>query len=143
MPKIVLTVESQPLLERLNNTLKQLNIPIAVAQNLQQVLTLLDSDEFLILFVEQDFPKKESDEGKLMNYLSKLPMYKRREFMVVLIGDNLQSGNRFTAYALNADLVVNSSDLESVTALFKRAYSEYQSKFKLFRELLKNQASLS
>lgn len=143
MPRIVICADSQPLTEKLANSLKPLNIPIIFAQNYQQILSLLDSDEFLILLIEQNFPQRDTEEEKLLSYLSRLPMYRRRELMVILIGENLQSGNRLTAYSLNVDLVINTSDVENIATFFKRAYSEYQARFKLFREFLKSQTSLS
>jgi len=59
----------------------------------------------------------------------------RRRIFLILVGDDLKTGDGTQAFSLTADLVVNPKDFASVDALVRSVVSERQRLYHMFNEV--------
>jgi hypothetical protein len=63
-------------------------------------------------------------------------MYRRRDIMLIITGQNLKTLDRLLAFAKGADLIVNTQDINNFLSFFKKSYSEHQATYRQYKELL-------
>ncbi|MCS7214531.1 MAG: hypothetical protein RMI30_07315 [Thermodesulfovibrio sp.] len=73
---------------------------------------------------------------EIINQISSLPMYRRREILVFLLSKSLSTMDRLSAFVYGVDCIINIKDLSNFPSIFKRTYSEYQKIYRVFKELL-------
>lgn len=136
MPTALVCEKNTELQKILIQTFKGINFETVTPSNQEEALNYLETEDFEVVILGSEFFKESNGDNKIMKYLSNFPMYRRRNTMVVLIGSDLKTANRLQAFSKGVDLVINPKDLGSFLPIFRRAYSEFLSKFKKFKELL-------
>lgn len=106
--------------------------PISFEEGLQAV----NLDDISIIIVDEGFADENPKNNRIIKEVLSFPMYRRRDIMFILTGKEFPTMNRLYAFAKGADLVINTQDLNSFNAIFKRAFAEYQKTYRQFKELL-------
>lgn len=143
MPKALICENNLEIQKNLALTLKTINIDSITPLSLEEALNVLETEDIAIVIVHKNFADENPKKNTLIQWINNLPMYRRREIMLIIIGENLRSLDRLTAFAKGADLVINNKELDNFYPIFKRGYLEYQSRYKQYKELLGKQGSLS
>lgn len=116
--------------------LKTLNIDSITPISLEEALSTLETEEISIVIVNEKFADEVPQKNRIIQWITNLPMYRRREIMLTIVGENLKSLDRISAFAKGADLVINSKEINNFYPIFKRGYLEYKSTYKQYKELL-------
>ncbi len=136
MPKALICENDPDLQKNLSLIFKTLNIESILPLSLEEAINNLELEDIDIIVVNEKFANEKPQENRIIQWINSLPMYRRRDIMLIITGENLKSADRLIAFAKGADLVVNSKELNNFQAYFKRAYLEYQSKYKTYKDLL-------
>lgn len=116
--------------------LKSLNLDTVTPISLEEALNYLEVEEFEVVIVNETFANENPRENRIIKYVINLPMYRRRGTMLTIIGNNYKTSDRLQAFAKGADLLINTKDLSNFLQIFKRAYSEYLSTYRQYKEIL-------
>lgn len=136
MPKALICENDSQLRESLSLALKTVNIDTLVPLSLEEALNMLETEDIHIAIVNENFADEKPQKNRVIQWITNLPMYRRRDMMFVILGENLKTLDRLTAFSKGADLVINTKDLNNFYQIFKRGYTEYQSTYKQYKELL-------
>lgn len=136
MPKALICENNSEIQKNLASTLKSLNIESIIPINLEEAFNALENEDLAIAIVNEKFADETPQNNRIIQSIINLPIYRRREIMLVITGENLKSLDRLLAFAKCANLVLNTNDLNNFYQFFQRAYLEYQSTYKQYRELL-------
>ena len=75
-------------------------------------------------------------ESPVLQYLNNLSMSTRRKVYLALIGDSLKTLDYMEAYALSANLVINSKDVQNAQSILKHGFSDNDKFYKVFKDCL-------
>ena len=82
------------------------------------------------------FDNQPLDHSVIVNYLNRLPMSVRRRIFLVLISENFKTMDNMMAFAISANVVINSKDIEKLHLILKKAVSENERFYKVFMDTL-------
>ncbi len=136
MPKALICENNPEIQKNLALTLKTINVEPLIPLSLEEAINTLETEDIGIVILNETFADEPPQKNRLIQWITNLPMYRRREIMLIIIGDNLKTLDRLSAFAKGADLVINSKELDNFYPVFKRGYLEYQSIYKQYKELL-------
>lgn len=137
MMSSALICENDPKIQKnMSLVLKGLNLDTITTLSLEEALSYIETEEFEVVIVNESFANENPRENRIIKYIINLPMYRRRNIMLTIIGNNYKTLDRLQAFAKGADLVINSKDLENFLQIFKRGYSEYLSTYRQYKEIL-------
>lgn len=128
-------------LEKLSRMFSQEDYNIKTANTGREAFKYLREGLFQIVILDEAIGKTGSNEhGILLFYIQKLPMTIRRNLFLCLISDSLKTGDRWAAFRLGVDLVVNRGSIDLVDELLhytigvkKRFYAPFMEELQLLR----------
>jgi len=100
-------------IQKLLNVLNQEDYNIKVAKTGKEAFKYLREGHFQIVILDETIGKLESHEHSiLLYYIQKLPMNIRRRFFLCILSKSHKTRDKWAAFRLGADLVVNKNSLE-------------------------------
>ncbi|WP_353683475.1 hypothetical protein V4D30_06245 [Thermodesulfovibrio sp. 3907-1M] len=127
MPKAIICETNEEVQKFLVDYLKSAGFECFIFSNSKEVLNAIE-DASLVVTAEQF--------NEIIEIISSLPMYQRRDIIVILLSTSIPTMDRLSAFAKGVDFIVNVKDINNFPAIFKRAYVEHQKTYKLFKETL-------
>ena len=77
------------------------------------------------------------ESNHVLQYLERLPMNTRRNIFVLLLGNDLSTGDNMTAFNKSVNLVVNLKDADELEKVLKQSLTEHEEFYRVFKESLK------
>jgi hypothetical protein len=136
MPKALICENTLELQKNLALSLKAINIDSITPISLEDALRALETEDISIVIINENFANQTLSKNRIIQWITNLPMYRRRDIMLIITGENLKTLDRLTAFAKNADLIINTKDLSNFYSIFKIGYLEYQLTYKQYKQLL-------
>jgi CheY-like chemotaxis protein len=135
---IAIICENNPTIQKnLSLILKTFNFESITPISLEEAITVLETtDDISIVIVNETFADQKPHNNRIIQYITNLPMYRRRDIMLIITGQNMKTLDRLLAFAKGADLIVNTQDINNFLSFFKRSYSEHQAIYRQYKELL-------
>ena len=84
----------------------------------------------------EGFDNQPLDHSVIVNYLNRLSMSVRRRIFLALISDSFKTMDNMMAFAMSANVVINSKDVEKLHLISKKAISENERFYKVFLDTL-------
>jgi CheY-like chemotaxis protein len=91
---------------------------------------------FDLVILCDGFDGQDLDNSPILNYLNSNSMADRRKIFVALMGERFKSMDNLIAFAMSANAVINSKDMDKFSAMLKGAVSEHERFYKVFMETL-------
>uniref|UniRef100_A0A7C4EKZ8 Response regulatory domain-containing protein n=1 Tax=Thermodesulfovibrio aggregans TaxID=86166 RepID=A0A7C4EKZ8_9BACT len=129
MPKAVICENNTDIQKALSDYLKSVGFECLTPSGIEEAISMSNLEDVSLVVVNEEY-------SKLINEISSLPMYRRRDIILILINSSIPTMDRLSAFALGVNAIINIKDLNNFPAFFKRTYNEYQKNYKIFRELL-------
>jgi len=126
--------------ETVRASLRELGFKFHTAETSEIAIERTRYNQYDIIIIQENFAGSSLKSNAVLSYLASLPMASRRNSMVVLIGSSLKTLDAMQAFAYSVQLVTNTTDLPNFTAILKKSWAEFQSLYKVFKDVL---ASLS
>jgi predicted Zn finger-like uncharacterized protein len=90
---------------------------------------------FDLIVITDNFEDVAWRENAILNYVNTLSMSVRRRMFVVLIGDDVKTGDPMEAFSLSANLVINREDTASLEGVLDQGVQENGQTYRVFHEI--------
>jgi predicted Zn finger-like uncharacterized protein len=104
--------------------------------NTRDAIGKLRFHHFDLIILADGFDNQPLDHSVIVNYLNRLTMSVRRRIFLALISDNFKTMDNMMAFAMSANVVINSKDIEKMHLILKKAVSENERFYKIFLDTL-------
>ncbi|MBN2420543.1 MAG: zinc-ribbon domain-containing protein [Deltaproteobacteria bacterium] len=137
--KLALIMANEDINNKIRAAVEEKGYRFIISPTIRETLLKLRFNHFNLMILSEGFDGQEIAGGPIMNYLNHMAMSSRRDIFLVLIGDKFKTMDEMIAYALSANMVVNTKDLGSFAILLKRGLLEYQRFYKVFLDILERE----
>jgi hypothetical protein len=93
--------------------------------------------QFHVVVLHENFGGVALEESPFYQTVKEMPMSTRRKIFVALVGKNLKSASNMQAFQYSVNLVINEKDIGKVPQVMKKAISDNDAFYKIFKETLK------
>ena len=104
--------------------------------NTRDAIGKLRFHHFDLIILADGFDNQPLDHSVIVNYLNRLSMSVRRRIFLALVSDNFKTMDNMMAFAMSANVVINSKDIEKMHLILKKAVSENDRFYKIFLDTL-------
>jgi hypothetical protein len=104
--------------------------------NTRDAIGKLRFHHFDLIILADGFDNQPLDHSVIVNYLNRLSMSVRRKIFLALISDNFKTMDNMMAFAMSANVVINSKDIEKLHLILKKAVSENERFYKIFLDTM-------
>ena len=135
--KLALVMENIPEhADKIRMAIGQLGYKAVSAPNIRDAIGRMRFHHFDLVILSDGFDGQSLERNPVLSYLNNLSMTIRRRMFVVLMGEGFKTMDDMMAFALSANLVVNTKELDKLLAILKRAISDYEKFYKVFMDTL-------
>ena len=122
--------------DRLRSGIEIIGYKCIPTPNTRDAIGKLRFHHFDLIILADGFDNQPLDQSVIVNYLNRLSMSVRRKIFLALISDNCKTMDNMMAFAMSANVVVNSKDIEKLHLILKKAVSENERFYKIFVDTL-------
>ncbi len=116
--------------EYISSSLKDLSYHVESAKTASEAILKLSSFDYSTVAMQTTFEKGGSlKASKVHNYVTWLPMDRRRHIFYVLIGQNFHTLYNLEALTISANLVVNEADLQYLSVILRKSFRAHEELF--------------
>lgn len=117
--------------------LTEMGYKIEYSKSPEKAVHKMKFTQFHVVVLHENFGGIMLEESPFYQSIRDMPMTTRRRIFVALVGKNFKSTNNMQAFQHSVNLVVNEKDLGKAPQILKRAISDNDAFYKIFRETLK------
>jgi len=92
---------------------------------------------FDLILLAEGFDGQPLEYSPIINSLNHTPMASRRKIFLTLIGDQFQTLDHMTAFAMSANLVINPKDVNNAAKVIKNGLAENERFYKVYMDCLR------
>lgn len=129
MAKAVICENNKEIQQSLSDYLRSLGFECLIPSNNEEALGLINLEDVVLILIGQEY-------SEIIKEISSFPMYRRREIIVLSLSNSIATMDRLSAFVQGVDFIINLKDLNSFPIIFKKAYTEYQKTYRLFKEVI-------
>ena len=122
--------------EKLKRTVEELGYRGVLARNTRDAVGKMRLHQFDLVFLSDQFDEIDLKQSPVRQHMNNLSMSVRRRVFFALIGDNFKTMDHMMAFAMSANMVINSNDLDRLTAILKHAISDNEKFYKVFMDTM-------
>ncbi len=122
--------------DKIRMAIGQLGYKAISAPNIRDAIGRMRFHHFDLVILSDGFDGQSFERNPVLSHLNNLSMAIRRRMFVVLMGEGFKTMDDMIAFALSANLVVNTKELDKLLAILKRAISDYEKFYKVFMDTL-------
>ena len=122
--------------DRLRAGLELIGYKCIPTPNTRDAIGKLRFHHFDLIILADGFDNQPLDHSVIVNYLNRLSMSVRRKIFLALISDNFKTMDNMMSFAMSANVVINSKDVEKLHLILKKAVSENERFYKIFLDTL-------
>jgi predicted Zn finger-like uncharacterized protein len=104
--------------------------------NTRDAIGKLRFHNFDLIILADGFDSQPLDHSVIVNYLNRLSMSVRRKIFLALISDNFKTMDNMMAFAMSANVVINTKDIQKLHLILKKAVSENERFYKIFMDTM-------
>ena len=121
---------------KVGDALEELGYRSLYAENTRDALGKLRFHFFNLVFLSDGFDNQDVSYSPIMNYMNRLPMSSRRKIFIALMGDRFRTMDEIMAFALSANSVINTKDIDRLRPILKKGISENEKFYKVLIDTL-------
>jgi hypothetical protein len=122
--------------EKVANALEGLGYRCIFAENTRDAMGKLRFHSFNIVVLSDGFDNQDITNSPIMNYLNRVPISSRRKIFLALTGDRFRTMDNMMAFAMSANSVINTKDIDRIDAILKKGLSENEKFYKVLIDTL-------
>ena len=104
--------------------------------NTRDAIGKLRFHHFDLIILADGFDSQPLDHSVIVNYLNRLSMSVRRRIFLALISDNFKTMDNMMAFAMSANVVINTKDIQKLHLILKKAAWENERVYKVFMDTM-------
>lgn len=140
--KLALIMADDSISDRIRPAVEERKFKFITTPTIRDALLKLRFHTFDLIIIADGFDGQGIAGGPIMNYLNHMSMSGRRRIFLTLIGDSYKTMDEMMAYALSANMVINTKDLGSFATLLKRGIMDYEKFYKIFFDILEEEGKI-
>jgi len=122
--------------EKIGNALQGLGYRYIHAENTRDALGKLRFHSFNMIFLSDGFDNQDAGNSPVMNYLNRVPISSRRKIFVALMGDRFKTMDDMMAFAMSANSVISTKDIDRLIPVLKKSLLENEKFYKVMMDTL-------
>ena len=122
--------------EKIKTAVQGLGYKCVAPKNTRDALGKMRFHHFDLVFLTAGFDGQELGNNPVLNHLNHLSMSSRRMIFLALMGDRLKTMDSMMSYAMSANTVITSKDIESLSSILKKSIKEHEKFYKVFMDTL-------
>jgi len=124
--------------KKIHSTLQRMDYHVTEAASALDALKYMRFHVFDLVVLDENFEEENPESSHVLQYLEHLPMNTRRNIFVILLGNDIRTGDNMIAFNRSVNLVVNSKDIVGdLEKVLKRSLTENEEFYRVFKESLK------
>ncbi|MBC8288001.1 MAG: hypothetical protein H8E42_11065 [Nitrospinae bacterium] len=116
--------------------LESRDFKIQYAKSPEHAVHKMRFTHFHFIALHENYGNKGLDNNPVYQVLIELPMVTRRNIFLALLGANFKTLNNMQAFQKSANVVINEKDMDKLADVLKKAVSENEIFYKVFKETL-------
>ncbi len=122
--------------EKIKSAVEPMGYKFVPAPSTRDAIGKLRFHHFELIVLSDGFDGQPIDHSPILNYLNNLSMSMRRKIFLALLGDDYKTMDNMMAFAMSANIVVSTKDLDKLHPILKKAISENERFYKVFTDTL-------
>jgi len=128
--------DSQEHSELIRGAVEKIGYKFIVTPNTRDAIGKLRFHHFDLIILAEGFDGQPLDHSAILNYLNRLPMTVRRRIFLALVSDGFKTMDNMMAFAMSANVVINTKDTEKLHLVLRKAIAENDRFYKVFTDIL-------
>ena len=134
--KLALVMVDVEVQEKTARSLEDLEYKCIIAPDTRDALGKLRFHHFDVVLLSDGFDGLDFASSPIINQMNHMSMSTRRRIFLALMSDKFRTMDETRAYAMSANIVINSNDMDKLTQILKKGISEYKKFYKVYMDTL-------
>jgi predicted Zn finger-like uncharacterized protein len=122
--------------EMIKRSVEELGYKYILASDTRDALGKMRFHHFDLIVLCDGFDGQNLEQNAITRYLNTLSMSVRRRTLVALMGEQYRSLDDMMAFAVSANAVINTKDVEKLTPMLRKAISDHDKFYRVYMETL-------
>ncbi|MBW2028268.1 MAG: zinc-ribbon domain-containing protein [Deltaproteobacteria bacterium] len=122
--------------EKIGKAIERLGYRFISSPGTRDAIGKMRFHHFDVVVLEDGFDGHDLKNSPVINYLNRLSMSVRRKIFLALVSDDFKTLDDMMAYALSANVVINTKDVDRIQAILRKAISDHEKFYKVFMDIL-------
>ena len=109
-----------------------------VAKSSEDAINRLKFSQFDMIFLNENFSGGSITDNAVLKYIQPMSMTTRRRIFVVLTGNKFRTLDNMQAFANSVNLTLNNKDIPKLDKVIKKAVTDHEMFYKIYRESLRD-----
>lgn len=118
------------------DVLEERGFKVEYARSSEHAVHKMKFTHYHYVILHENYNKVPLEKNPVYQLLVKMPMATRRHIFLAVIGERFKTLNNMQAFSYSANLVVNEKDLDKLAKILKKAITEHEMFYKVFKESL-------
>ena len=122
--------------EMIRAAAEQIGCKFITTPNTRDATGKLRFHHFDLIILAEGFDGQALDHSAILNYLNRLPMPVRRRIFLALVSENFKTMDNMMAFAMSANVVINTKDAEKLHLILRKAIAENDRFYKVYTDTM-------
>jgi len=122
--------------EMIRAAAEQIGYKFITTPNTRDATGKLRFHHFDLIILAEGFDGQALDHSAILNYLNRLPMAVRRRIFLALVSENFKTMDNMMAFAMSANVVINTKDVEKLHLVLRKAIAENARFYKVYTDTM-------
>ncbi|MBW2066844.1 MAG: zinc-ribbon domain-containing protein [Deltaproteobacteria bacterium] len=129
-------VEAGAVSQKIKRAVEKLGYRFISTPGTRDAIGKMRFHHFDLVILSDGFDGHELKNSPVINYLNRLSMSVRRRIFLALISDEFKTLDNMMAYAMSANVVINSKDIDPIQAILRKAILDHERFYKVFMDTM-------
>lgn len=126
IPTTLVLMTDRATMDFVSLTFEKLGYLVDFSETPHDAIHKLTSVHYAVVIIDAKFEEGLAlEESTVHNFISRLPMDRRRLMFYILVGAELRTLYNLEALSLSANLVINNADIEHLAKVFRKSFNDY------------------
>jgi predicted Zn finger-like uncharacterized protein len=122
--------------DMIRGAVEKIGYKFITTPNTRDAIGKLRFHHFDLIILAEGFDGQPLDHSAILNYLNRSPMPVRRRIFLALISDGFKTMDNMMAFAMSANVVINTKDTEKLDLVLRKAIAENTRFYKILMDTL-------
>lgn len=118
------------------DVLEERGFKVQFAKSPEHAVHKMKFTHYHFVILHENYGKVALEKNPVYRALAAMPMTTRRNIFFAIIGEKFKTLNNMQAFSTSANLVINEKDRDKLARILKKAISEHEVFYKVFKESL-------
>ncbi|MFQ3573739.1 MAG: hypothetical protein SNJ53_03805, partial [Thermodesulfovibrionales bacterium] len=134
--KAMVCTNSEQTSKTICDAIRELKYAPDIPVNVDDAFEKIKFNQYDLIIIDENYGGKGIEGNDFLKHLQLMPMVTRRKMFVALIGSGFKTFDNMSAFEQSVNLVTNVNDIPSIKVILRKAISDNDQFYKVFRETL-------